>query len=220
MSKLTALTGHPSTNPPIKLFCLQACRVPGQRARWAGRAGHLLLSHQTKKFQNFLPMAFPIKPTLQGCLKLLLGQHAGFQGGESAGWARAARCELYRRPATLGAHAPWGFAKTLAKGVPKRLSQGGAVGHFRLIRGQKSDLGSIDFRHLFGEHAYTERNFEPPRPPPVIRNLPSGCHGPTARGELLEVKEVLVAMNCGMCHYDKRFAERLRQNGLLRQSGP
>eukprot|EP00983_Pelagomonas_calceolata_P062454 1147316-Pelagomonas_calceolata.AAC.5 len=44
--------------------------------------------------------------TLQGCLELLFGGVAKFQGGGCPGRARAAKCGLCQKLATLGAHAP------------------------------------------------------------------------------------------------------------------
>eukprot|EP00983_Pelagomonas_calceolata_P085652 1156605-Pelagomonas_calceolata.AAC.3 len=42
----------------------------GRGLHWEGHAGHLLLSYQTKKYQNFLPIALTTLVTLQGCLEL------------------------------------------------------------------------------------------------------------------------------------------------------
>eukprot|EP00983_Pelagomonas_calceolata_P039527 1137220-Pelagomonas_calceolata.AAC.2 len=57
-------TAQPSRlkSPDKKAFAWQACQVSGPGVRWAGHAGHLLLSCQLKKFHNTLPMASSSAP--------------------------------------------------------------------------------------------------------------------------------------------------------------
>mmetsp|Transcript_7127 Transcript_7127/g.17153 ORF Transcript_7127/g.17153 Transcript_7127/m.17153 type:complete len:223 (+) Transcript_7127:344-1012(+) len=86
MTLPAAPPSQPSTNPPIKLFCRQACRVSGRGVCWVSPAGHLLLSYQTKESQNILHKASPTKLKLRCSVKLFfLACTLDFRAGGALG---------------------------------------------------------------------------------------------------------------------------------------
>eukprot|EP00983_Pelagomonas_calceolata_P033411 1046312-Pelagomonas_calceolata.AAC.2 len=102
---------HQNLKSPVEGFAGSACRVPKRMVGWLAQPSAASCRRAVCKTCSeclcSTSHCLPRTPDTAGLPKLFVWEESqSFRAGGYAGWARAARCELYQQPATAGAHTP------------------------------------------------------------------------------------------------------------------